>query len=145
MCEWLAECVRREGVGDRFLLYCFNCVYTVHTTVHVYVHIYMHVYCIHPHYPPPPPPPTHTHSQILAIRDQFSQLQDEYTQVGAECAALRTMVEERDTFIKTIKTEIYRKEYKNDTAKVDLHNQLLQKDAIIKKLEVRLVCVKSDW
>ena len=85
------------------------------------------------------PPPLHT--QILTIRDQFSQLQDEYTQMGVECATLRTMVEERDTFIKTMKTEIYRKEYKNDTAKVDLHNQLLQKDAVIKKLEVRVVCV----
>ena len=61
MCEWLAECVRREGVGDRFLLYCFNCVYTVHTTVHVYVNIYMHVYVFTLTTPPPPPPHTHTH------------------------------------------------------------------------------------
>ena len=71
------------------------------------------------------------------MRDQLAQLQDEYTQVESECAALRNMVEERNTFITTMKTEIYRKEYKNDTAKVDLHNQLLQKDSIIKKLEVR--------
>lgn len=54
----------------------------------------------------------------------------------AECAALRNMVEERNTFITTMKTEIYRKEYKNDTERVDLHNQILQKDAIIKKLDV---------
>ncbi len=71
------------------------------------------------------------------MRDSFSQLQDEYTQLTAECSALRGMVEERDTFIKTMKTEIYRKEYKNDTAKVDLHQQLLQKEGSIKKLEVR--------
>lgn len=71
------------------------------------------------------------------MRDNLTQLQDEYTQLTAECSALRGMVEERDTFIKTMKTEIYRKEYKNDTAKVDLHHQLLQKDGIIKKLEVR--------
>ena len=54
----------------------------------------------------------------------------------AECAALRNMVEERNAFITTMKTEIYRKEYKNDTERVDLHSQILQKDAIIKKLEV---------
>ena len=71
------------------------------------------------------------------MRDQLAQLQDEYTQVESECSALRSMVEERNTFITTMKSEIYRKEYKNDTAKVDLHNQLLQKDNVIKKLEVR--------
>lgn len=60
----------------------------------------------------------------------------------AECAALRNMVEERNTFITTMKTEIYRKEYKNDTERVDLHSQILQKDAIIKKLEVS---VKPQW
>ncbi len=70
------------------------------------------------------------------MRDQFSQQQDELTQLSAECSALRAMVEERDTFIKTMKTEIYRKEYKNDSAKVDLHHQLLQKDALVRKLEV---------
>ena len=82
---------------------------------------------------------THTHTpstQMSVMRDQFSQQQDELTQLSAECSALRAMVEERDTFIKTMKTEIYRKEYKNDSAKVDLHHQLLQKDALVRKLEV---------
>ena len=46
------------------------------------------------------------------------------------------MVEERNTFITSIKSEIYRKEYKNDTQRVDLHQQLFQKESIIKKLEV---------
>ena len=46
------------------------------------------------------------------------------------------MVEERNTFITSIKSEIYRKEYKNDTQRVDLHQQLFQKELIIKKLEV---------
>ena len=46
------------------------------------------------------------------------------------------MVEERNTFITYIKSEIYRKEYKNDTQRVDLHQQLFQKESIIKKLEV---------
>ena len=46
------------------------------------------------------------------------------------------MVEERNTFITTMKTEIYRKEYRNDTERVDLNTQIHQKDAIIKKLEV---------
>ena len=45
------------------------------------------------------------------------------------------MVEERNTFITSIKSEIYRKEYKNDTQRVDLHQQLFQKESIIKKLE----------
>lgn len=57
-------------------------------------------------------------------------------QVEAECSALRNMVEERNAFITTMKSEIYRKEYLNDTEKMDLHQQLLQKDTIIKKLEV---------
>ena len=47
------------------------------------------------------------------------------------------MVEERNAFITTMKSEIYRKEYLNDTEKMDLHQQLLQKDTIMKKLEVR--------
>ena len=72
----------------------------------------------------------------------MSQLQDEYTAMEAECATLRNMVEERNVFITTMKTEIYRKEYKNDTERVDLHNQLLQKDAVIKKLEV---CECGMW
>ena len=46
------------------------------------------------------------------------------------------MVEERNTFITSIKSEIYRKEYKNDTQRVDLHQQLFQKESVIKKLEV---------
>lgn len=82
-------------------------------------------------------------SQIASLRDQISQLQDEHTQMGAECAALRNMVEERNTFITTMKTEIYRKEYKNDTERVDLHGQILQKDNVIKKLEVSTtICAK---
>ena len=71
------------------------------------------------------------------LQRQYSQLQDEFSQLEAECATLRTMVEERNTFIKTMKSEIYRKEYKNDTERVDLRGQLLQRDAMIKKLEVR--------
>jgi len=61
----------------------------------------------------------------------------------AECAALRNMVEERNTFITTMKTEIYRKEYKNDTERVDLHGQILQKDNVIKKLESDLVSCRG--
>ena len=53
---------------------------------------------------------------------------------------LRNMVEERDKFITTMKSEIYRKEYKSDTEKVELRNQLLLKDASIKKLEVFCYC-----
>ena len=48
------------------------------------------------------------------------------------------MVEERNAFITTMKSEIYRKEYLNDTQKAELHTQLLQKDTHIKKLEVVL-------
>ena len=58
--------------------------------------------------------------------------------MDSECAALRNMVEERNSFITSIKSEIYRKEYKNDTQRVDLHQQLFQKESIIKKLEVCL-------
>ena len=70
------------------------------------------------------------------MQDQLAQLQDEYTQLDSKCAALCNMVEERNTFITSIKSEIYRKEYKNDTQRVDLHQQLFQKELIIKKLEV---------
>ena len=46
------------------------------------------------------------------------------------------MVEERNAFITTMKSEIYRKEYLNDTERTDLHTQLLHKDTLVKKLEV---------
>ena len=72
------------------------------------------------------------------LQRQYGQLQDEFAQLEAECATLRTMVEERNTFIKTMKSEIYRKEYRNDTERVDMKNQLLQRDALIKKMEVRV-------
>lgn len=72
------------------------------------------------------------------LQRQYHQLQDEFSQLEAECATLRTMVEERNTFIKTMKSEIYRKEYRNDTERVDMRNQLLQRDALIKKMEGEL-------
>ena len=46
------------------------------------------------------------------------------------------MVEERNAFITSMKSEIYRKEYLNDTERAELHTQLLHKDTQIKKLEV---------
>lgn len=70
------------------------------------------------------------------LQDKLSHLQDEFTQTESECVTLRNMVEERDVFITTMKSEIYRKEYKSDTEKVELRNQLMLKDASIKKLEV---------
>ena len=102
--------------------------------------------------------------EIAALRDQLGHMRDECTQVGesgslhthlnthpplpsppslllqveAECTALRNMVEERNAFITTMKSEIYRKEYLNDTERADLHTQLLHKDTLIKKLEVSL-------
>ena len=69
----------------------------------------------------------------------MTQLQDEFTQMESECVTLRNMLEERNTFITTMKSEIYRKEYRNDTQRVDLQNQILHKDATIKKLEVSIV------
>ena len=60
----------------------------------------------------------------------------------SECVTLRNMLEERNNFITTMKSEIYRKEYRNDTQRVDLQNQILQKDATIKKLEVFILRVK---
>lgn len=65
-------------------------------------------------------------------------LQDQYVQTESECVKLHNMLEERNSFITTMKSEIYRKEYRNDTQRVDLQNQILQKDAAIKKLEVGL-------
>ena len=47
-------------------------------------------------------------------------------------------MEERNAFITTMKSEIYRKEYLNDTQKAELHTQLMQNDTHIKKLEVVL-------
>jgi hypothetical protein len=56
---------------------------------------------------------------------------------------LRNMLEERNAYITTMKSEIYRKEYRNDTQKVDLQSQILQKDAALKKLEVRALLTLS--
>ena len=47
------------------------------------------------------------------------------------------MLEERNTYITTMKSEIYRKEYRSDTQRLELQNQLQQREASIKKLEVR--------
>ena len=54
-----------------------------------------------------------------------------------ETETLRNMVLERNQFITTMKSEIYRKEYRNDTEKVDLQTQLIQKEKKVKVLEVR--------
>ena len=47
------------------------------------------------------------------------------------------MILERDNFIRSMRSEIYRKEYRNDTERIDLQTQLIQKDKVIKDLEVR--------
>ena len=54
----------------------------------------------------------------------------------SERQTLHGMVQERNQFITTMKSEIYRKEYRNDTERVDLQTQILQKDKIIGTLEV---------
>jgi len=82
--------------------------------------------------------------QLTILRDKLSHLQDEFAQLESECMTLRNMVEERDKFITTMKSEIYRKEYKSDTEKVELRNQLLLKEASIKKLEVRIYSQLSE-
>ena len=48
------------------------------------------------------------------------------------------MVVERNQFITGMKTEIYRKEYRSDTERVDLQTQLLHKEKKIKILEVSI-------
>ena len=48
------------------------------------------------------------------------------------------MILERDNFIRSMRSEIYRKEYRNDTERIDLQTQLIQKDKVIKDLEVRI-------
>ncbi len=57
-------------------------------------------------------------------------------QSESECETLKDMVMERNQLITGMKTEIYRKEYRNDTEKVDLKTQVLHKDKKIKILEV---------
>ena len=79
--------------------------------------------------------------QIKSLQEKLSQFQDEFMQMEAECVTLRQMLEEKNAFITTMKSEVYRKEYRNDTQRVDLQSQILQKEAVIKKLEVRAVCV----
>lgn len=73
------------------------------------------------------------------MRHELHRLQDEFTEKESECVTLRNMLEERNTYITTMKSEIYRKEYRNDTQKVDLQSQILQKDAALKKMEVNMV------
>ena len=46
------------------------------------------------------------------------------------------MVMERNQFITSMKSEIYRKEYRNDTERVDLQTQLHHKEKTVKALEV---------
>ena len=46
------------------------------------------------------------------------------------------MVQDRNQFITTMKSEIYRKEYRNDTQRVDMQTQLIHKDKLISSLEV---------
>ena len=59
----------------------------------------------------------------------------------SECVTLRNMLEERNTFITTMKSEVYRKEYKNDTHRVEMQNIIKQKEAFVKKLEVGVVLI----
>ena len=74
---------------------------------------------------------------MTSLQEQLSQLQDEVAQRESECVTLRNMLEERNTYITTMKSEIYRKEYRSDTQRLELQNQLQQREASIKKLEVR--------
>ena len=46
------------------------------------------------------------------------------------------MVRERNQFITSMKSEIYRKEYRNDTERVDMRTQMIQKEKKIAALEV---------
>ena len=64
------------------------------------------------------------------------KMKKEFAQLQAECDCLRTMVDERDVFITSVKSEIYRKDYKSDTEKMELRGLIMQKEASIKKLEV---------
>lgn len=48
---------------------------------------------------------------------------------------------ERNQFITSMKSEIYRKEYRNDTERVDLQTQLLHKEKAVKVLEVIILMV----
>ena len=55
---------------------------------------------------------------------------------------MQSMVRERNQFITSMKSEIYRKEYRTDTERVDMQTQIIQKDKMIAALEVeRNVCV----
>ena len=85
---------------------------------------------------------------MTSLQEQLSQLQDEVAQRESECVTLRNMLEERNTYITTMKSEIYRKEYRNDTQRLELQNQLLLKEASVKKLEVSvnlLSCAEQLW
>ena len=83
--------------------------------------------------------------QIAALEIRISQLQDELTQVQSECIALHNVVEQRGAFITTMKSEICRKEYKNDTEMMELRSQVLLREANIKKLEVSVCVCVSVW
>ena len=54
----------------------------------------------------------------------------------SERQTLQNMVQDRNQFITTMKSEIYRKEYRNDTQRVDMQTQLIHKDKLISSLEV---------
>ncbi len=83
---------------------------------------------------------------MISLQEHLTQFQDEVTQKESECVTLRNLLEERNAFITTMKSEIYRKEYRMDTQRVDLQNQILQKDAAIKKLEVcGITYFLLDW
>ena len=62
-----------------------------------------------------------------------------------ECETLQGMVRERNQFITSMKSEIYRKEYRNDTERVDLQTQIIQKDKMIAALEVHENVCGGEW
>ena len=88
------------------------------------------------------------HQQVLVLKEQLEkvcycqplQVIASLSQDHSERQTLQNMVQDRNQFITSMKSEIYRKEYRNDTQRVDMQTQLLHKDKIISTLEVG-VCV----
>ncbi|XP_019853697.1 PREDICTED: dixin-like [Amphimedon queenslandica] len=82
--------------------------------------------------------------EIEELCEKLKNLEEQSKKVDSECDTLRNMVMERNQFITSMKSEIYRKEYRNDTERVDLQTQLHHKEKTAKVLEGEVSLLKAS-
>jgi hypothetical protein len=87
---------------------------------------------------------TEKDKEIEELIDKLKKAEEQCKKLETDCENLRGLVLDRNQFITSMKSEIYRKEYRNDTEKVDLQTQLLHKEKTLKVLEAEVSMLKAS-